>query len=107
MIKNFFSEIGPLRSLLTFTTLLSLSMIPFTDTAVRMDGWGLLPDVLAPVISFILLFILFLDMLMSRVFMIEADDEKRQRFSRIFWLELTQVVLLISLWSPYYIAVLS
>jgi len=107
VIKTFFSEIGPLRSLLTFTTLLSLSMIPFTDTAVRMDGWGLLPDVLAPVVSFILLFILFLDMLMSRVFMIEADNEKRQRFSRIFWLELTQVALLISLWSPYYIAVLS
>jgi len=107
VIKTFFSEIGFLRSLLTFTTLLSLSMVPFTDTAVRMDGWGLLPDVLAPVISFILMFILFLDMLMSRVFMIEAEDEKRQRFIRIFWLELIQVVLLISLWSPYYIAVLS
>lgn len=107
MIKKFFTEIGPLRSMLTFTTLLSLSMIPLTDTAVRMDGWGLLPDVLAPVVSFILLFILFLDMLMSRVFMIEADDEKRRRFSRIFWLELIQVVLLISLWSSYFISVLS
>ena len=106
-MKSFFKSLGELRIMLLCTTLLSLSMIPFTDTTVRMDGWGLLPDVLAPVISFILLFILFLDMLMSRVFMIEADNEKRQRFSRIFWLELIQVVLLISLWSPYYIAVLS
>ena len=106
-MKDFFSRIGELRIMLLCTTLLSLSMIPFTNTDVRMDGWGLLPDVLAPVVSFILLFILFLDMLMSRVFMIEADEEKRQRFSRIFWLELTQVVLLISLWSSYFIAVLS
>ncbi|MCK4742651.1 MAG: hypothetical protein KAT25_02400 [Sulfuriflexus sp.] len=106
-MKSFLKSIGELRIMLLSATLLSLSAIPFTDTDVRMDGWGLFPDVLVPVVSFILLFILFLDMLMSRVFMIEADGEKRQRFSRIFWLELIQVVLLISLWSSYFIAVLS
>lgn len=106
-MKEFFSQIGELRIMLLCTSLLSLSMIPFTDTDVRMDGWGLLPDVLAPVVSFILLFILFLDMLMSRVFMVDADAAKRQLFSKIFWLEFTQVVLLISLWSSYFIAVLS
>jgi len=106
-MKNFFDEIGALRVLMLVTTLLSLSAIPFTDTEVRMEGLGLLPDVLVPVVSFILLFILLLDMLMSRVFMIEADDAKRKKFNRIFILELLQVVLLISLWSPYYIAVLS
>jgi len=106
-MRNLLSDIGALRVTLLCTTLLSLSAIPFTDTTVRMDGWGLLPDVLVPVVSFILLFVLFLDMLMSRVFMIDADDEKRQRFKNIFLLELIQVALLISLWSPYFIAVLS
>jgi len=106
-MKNLLSDLGALRITLLCTTLLSLSAIPFADADVRMEGWGLLPDVLVPVVSFILLFILFLDMLMSRVFMIEADEEKRLRFKNIFLLELIQVALLISLWSPYFIAVLS
>ena len=106
-MKNFFDEIGALRVMMLIATLLSLSAIPFTNTDVRMEGLGLLPDVLVPVVSFILLFILLLDMLMSRVFMIEADTEKRKKFNQIFLLELLQIVLIISLWSPYFIAVLS
>jgi len=106
-MKNFFDELGALRVVLLITTLLSLSAIPFTDTEVRMEGWGLVPDVLVPVVSFILVFIILLDMLMSRVFMIEADAEKRKKFNKIFFLELMQVTSLLLLWSPYFIAVLS
>lgn len=106
-MKIFLKEIGELRVMLLIATLLSLSAIPFTDANVRMEGWGLLPDVLTPVISFILVFILLLDMLMSRVFMIEADDVKKNKFKKIFWLELALMVSLLVLWSPYFIAVLS
>jgi len=106
-MKNFFAEIGALRVMMLITTLLSLSAILFTSTEVRMEGWGFVPDVLVPVVSFLLLFILLLDMLMSRVFMIEADSKKRKKFNKIFLLELVQVSLLIGLWSPYFIRVLS
>lgn len=106
-MKNFFEEIGALRTMLLIATLLSLSAIPFTDTSVRMEGWGLLPDVLVPVVSFILVFIVLLDMLMSRVFMIEADEAKRLKFKKIFLLELSEVVVLLALWSPYFYTVLS
>jgi len=106
-MKNFFSELGELRILLLTTTLLSLLAIPFTDTDVRMEGWGLLPDVLVPVVSFIVVFLILLDMLMSRVFMIEADEAKRKKFNRIFLLELLMVVALVVFWTPYFIAVLS
>ncbi len=106
-MKNFLNELGALRVMLLTTTLLSLSAIPFTDTDVRMEGWGLLPDVLVPVVSFILIFVILLDMLMSRVFMIEADEAKRQKFKKIFILELLQVISLLVLWAPYFFAVLS
>ncbi len=106
-MKSFLNEIGTLRVMLMFATLLSLSAIPFTDTNVRMDGWGLLPDVLVPVVSFILVFIILLDMLMSRVFMIEADEAKRSKFNKIFLLELMLIISLLVLWSPYFTAVLS
>jgi len=106
-MKNFFNSIGELRSFMLFVTLSSIGLTFFTDTRIRMEGWGLLPDVLAPVVSFILLFILLLDMLMSRVFMVEADDTKRQKFSNIFWLELFQVIALITFWTPYLVSVLS
>lgn len=106
-MKNFFNEMGALRVMLMTITLLSISAIPFTDTNVRMEGWGLLPDVLVPVVSFILVFIILLDMLMSRVFMIEADEAKRKKFNKIFLLELALIVSLILFWSPYFTAVLS
>lgn len=106
-MKNFFNEMGALRVMLMTITLLSISAIPFTDTNVRMEGWGLLPDVLVPVVSFILVFIILLDMLMSRVFMIEADEAKRKKFNKIFLLELVLIVSLILFWSPYFTAVLS
>jgi len=106
-MKNFFNEMGALRVMLMTITLLSMSAIPFTDTNVRMEGWGLLPDVLVPVVSFILVFIILLDMLMSRVFMIEADEAKRKKFNKIFLLELVLIVSLILFWSPYFTAVLS
>lgn len=105
-MKNFFSMLGELRTFMLFLTLFSLSAIPFTSEEVRMDDWGLLPDVLVPVVSFILVFILLLDMLMSRVFMIEADDETRARFKKILLLELIQILLLIGLWAPYFISVM-
>lgn len=106
-MRHFFNELGALRSMLLVATALSLSATPFTDTDVRMEGWGVVPDVLVPVVSFILLFILLLDMLMSRVFMIEANVQKRQKFNRIFMLEFAQIVALIVFWSPYFLAVLS
>ncbi len=106
-MNSFFKEIGELRVMLLVMTLLSLSAIPFTDTNVRMEGWGLLPDVLVPVISFILVFIILLDMLMSRVFMIEADAAKKNKFKKIFLLEAILIVSLLLLWSPYFITVLS
>jgi len=108
-MKNFVNQVGELRIFLFFVTLGSLFTIPFTnsDGVVRMDGWGFAPDVLVPVVSFLLVFILLLDMLMSRVFMIEADDEKRKKFKSIFLLELVLVVSLISFWTPYFFKVLS
>lgn len=108
-MKNFVNQVGELRVFLFFVTLGSLSAIPFTnsDGVVRMDGLGLFPDVLVPVVSFLLVFILLLDMLMSRVFMIEADDEKCKKFKSILLLEFILVVSLISFWTPYFFAVLS
>ena len=106
-IKEFFHSIGELRTMLSIAAMFSLANVPFADSNVRMEGWGLVPDVLVPVVSSILVFVILLDMLMSRVFSIEASDEARARFKRIFRFELILVVSLIVFWSPYFITVLS
>jgi len=106
-IREFFSSLGELRTMLALGAFFSLANTPFTSTEVRMEGWGLMPDVLAPVVTTILIFVLLLDMLMSRVFSAEASDEKRTRFRRIFWFEFILVVSLIVCWSPYLVAILS
>ena len=106
-IREFFRNMGELRTMLSIGGFFSLANIPFTSTEVRMEGWGLMPDVLTPVVTTILLFVLLLDMLMSRVFSAEASDEKRARFKRIFWFEFMLVIALIVGWAPYLAAILS
>jgi len=106
-IKDFLRNLGELRTFLALSAFFSLANTPFTSTDVRMEGWGLMPDVLAPVVTTILIFVLLLDMLMSRVFSAEASEEKRQRFRRIFWFEFALVISLIVCWAPYLTAILS
>ena len=61
---------------------------------------------LAPVCFAMLIFVLCLDMLMTRVFMSGSSDAERQRLTMIFRSEgLLLLVLLVS-WAPFVLALL-
>ncbi|MDT8405595.1 hypothetical protein [Sulfuriflexus sp.] len=101
-LKAFMLYIGELRTMLITTAVICVAFIPFTSDEIRTEGWGLFPDVLAPVVSMILVFGILLDMLMSRVFQVGGEDGAREKFAFIFKLEGLVLLALIGLWAPYF-----
>jgi hypothetical protein len=71
-----------------------------------MQGWGMFPDVLAPVLSIILVFVIMLDVLMSRIYMSEQADDIKQRYRIIIRTELLSVLLMFVVWAPYLVRIL-
>ena len=106
-LKEFMTYIGELRVMLISTAVLCVVFIPFTNDEIRLDGWGLFPDVLAPVVSIMVVFGILLDMLMSRVFQSDSEGEKKEKFAFIFKLEGLVLLALIGLWAPFFYRVLS
>ena len=106
-LKEFINYIGELRTMLMSTAVICVSFIPFTSNEVRYEGWGLFPDVLAPVVSIVLVFGILLDMLMSRVFYAANEGEAKEKFAFIFKMEGLALLALIGLWGPYFYRALS
>lgn len=106
-LKAFMLYIGELRTMLIATAVICIAFIPFTNDEIRLEGWGLFPDVLAPVVSFMLVFGILLDMLMSRVFQADSEGEARKKFAFIFKLEGMVLLVLIGLWAPFFYRALS
>ena len=106
-LKDFMNYIGELRTMLMMTAALCLSFVPFTSDEIRHEGWGLFPDVIAPVVSMMLVFGILLDMLMSWVFRADSEGEKREKFSFIFKMEGMVLFAIIALWAPYFYRALS
>lgn len=106
-LKNLMLYIGELRTMLIATAIICVAFIPFTSDEIRTDGWGLAPDVLAPVVSIMLVFGILLDMMMSRVFQADSEGGAKEKFAFIFKLEGMVLLALIGLWAPFFYRALS
>jgi len=106
MIADYLRWIGFLRTTLMLTTVLLVFLAPFAGGHIQTSGWPLVTTLLAPVCFAMLIFVLCLDMLMTRVFMSGNSDAERQRLTMIFRSEgLLLLVLLVS-WAPFVLALL-
>ena len=99
--------IGVLRALLAALTLVLIAMAPFADTEVGIKGVQLYTNIIGPALAMIVFFVLLLDMLMTRVFMADKQEEERQRYRNILWLELTLFCVLLISWAPFIRAVMA
>tara|TARA_Y100001935_G_scaffold244528_1_gene237055 strand:- start:872 stop:1195 length:324 start_codon:yes stop_codon:yes gene_type:complete len=99
-INTFFKQIGTIRSILI---LFSFSLCPVVFlTDVEPEGLGILPAYIAPALVVIFFFLLLLDALMNRVFMIDQElSQKKQSMLRIK-LDLFSVASLVLFWWPYF-----
>jgi hypothetical protein len=106
MIADYLRRIGFLRATLMLSTVLLIFLAPFAGGHIQTSGWPLITTLLAPVFFAIFIFVLCLDMLMTRVFMSGSSDAERQRLTMIFRSEALLLLVLLVSWAPFVLALL-
>ena len=94
--------IGPLRFALIAATIASIILRPEIGTKLSYEGWGMVPGLLAPVITPILFMLLLLDAIMAMVYRSDKPVEVKARYLRIVILNLVLAIGLFNYWLPFY-----
>ncbi len=94
-------QIGPLRLMLFSLAVLIILLAPSGDSGETREGWALVPTVLIPALTPMVLMALLLDALMNRVWMVDATTSDRPRFRRVMWLNLAIGTAMIIAFIPY------
>jgi L-lactate permease len=98
-------SLGFLRSLLVLAAVVIMLVAPLAYGGVHLHDWRLLPTVVAPAVMMVLVFVILLDMLMSRVFMADAGEQERTRLSTAIRIEAVALLSLIAAWSPFLVRI--
>ncbi len=96
-------QLGPLRVALSTVVLLLVAIAPFSGMDTNYDNLSVIPTIVAPVLVPIVFFVLWLDVLMSKVFGSQATtefDKKRHRLA--VRVNIIAVVLLVAAWTRFY-----
>jgi hypothetical protein len=104
MLKSLLAALGPLRSMLVGGILVLVLLRPWADGEMSYSGWSMVPTLIVPALVPILFFVLLLDMIMSRVFMVDAAGAERARFRRILWTEAGVLLILLVSWGSFFLA---
>jgi len=100
MIAEYLRRVGFLRAVLMLATVLLVFMSPFAGGHIQTSGWPLVTTLLAPVCFVIFIFVLCLDMLMTRIFMSGSSDAERRRLTMIIRSEALLLLILLVSWAP-------
>ena len=93
-------DIGGLRLTLLTLAVLSLPMVLFADT--EPEGIGILTAYIIPAVVVLFFFVLMLDALMNRVFMIEQPPEVQSVKRLRMWLDLAAGGAILVIWGSYF-----
>ncbi len=106
MIAEYLRSVGFLRAMLMLTTVLLVFLSPFAGGQIQTSGWPLVTTVLAPVCFVMCIFVLCLDMLMTRVFMSASSEAERRRLTMIIRSEALLLLILLVSWAPFVLALM-
>lgn len=93
-------RIGGMRLALVALSLISLPLVAFVDMPAQ--GIGVLTAYVTPALAVIFFFVLLLDALMNRVFMIEQPDAVRSVKRSRMHLDLLAAAGLLLVWGSYF-----
>ena len=92
--------LGPMRLLLYATVAAFLPMVLGADA--EPEGMGVLTAYIAPSLIVLFVFVLLLDALMNRVFMIEKEIEEKRPFRLRMRSDLLAVAAILVIWGPWF-----
>lgn len=99
-MTNTLHRIGGMRLTLVLFAIASLPLVFFAD--MEPEGIGVMTAYVVPSLTVIFFFVLMLDALMNRVFMIEQPPEERSVRRLRMWLSLGAGVAILVVWGPYF-----
>lgn len=105
-MKAFLIDLRPLRVALYGCIIIALLFKPAPHSVVMYEGWGVFSTILLPVLSPILLMLLWLDSIIAGIWVSQTEGRERQRYVRIFRIDLGLSLLFLLLWIPYFKALL-
>lgn len=103
MIQTLFSRLGLMRSLLAMLALLIALSMPWADTGLPPEGWGLLRGVVLPAAAPIVFMVVMLDLMMSQVMKADADEARRRQLNFVSWVHVGLGAALLLSWLPVFI----
>lgn len=106
-IRHRFHQLGVLRSTLVGFTILSILLATPADQPIMYEGWAFVMTVVNPALMPLWLSGLWLDALMSKAFMADAEGAERDRLRFIIRVELVLSVILILAWTPFFMSIMS
>ncbi len=93
-------QIGGLRLTLVLLALVSLPLVMFADMEPK--GIGVMTAYIVPSLVVLFFFVLMLDALMNRVFMIEQPPQEQAPRRLRMWLDLAAAGGLLLVWGAYF-----
>lgn len=97
-------QIGPMRLTLIGLALLSLPMVLFAD--MEPQGIGVMTAYIIPALVVLFFFVLLLDALMNRIFMIEQPEEEKPVKRLTMWMDLAAAIGILLVWGSYFSALM-
>ncbi len=96
----FLMHLGMLRGLLLLCALVCCPLVLLAET--EPVGWGVITAYVIPSLVVLLSFVLLLDALMNRIFMLAQDTTCRTLQRIRLWSDLSVFALLMLCWLPYF-----
>ncbi len=99
-MKNLAQTLGPMRILLYAALAVFLPMALAADA--EPEGIGVLYAYVAPSLIVLFFFVLLLDALMNRIFMIEKSDQEQRPHRLRLRADLLAVAAIVLVWGPFF-----
>lgn len=93
-------KIGAMRLVLLLFSVATLPLVMFAD--MKPQGIGVMTAYIVPSLVVLFFFVVMLDALMNRVFMIEQPDDIRAEKRLRMWLDLVVGIALLVVWGTYF-----
>lgn len=102
-MNTLIKDLGILRISLFVLAAIAIILRPSPGTYAARAGIEVIPTLVAPAMTPLIFMVLMFDFMMCRIRM--SDEQQRNKFRRISYIELTVALLLLLIWLPYFLAI--
>lgn len=100
------TKLRPMRVVLISMAILSLIFKAKIGTPVSYEGWPMIETVIIPVMAPLLIMVLLLDSLIATIWFTQTTGDEKNRYKLVLGVNLVTVITMLSLWIPFFIAIL-